>query len=83
LKPLASVNGQAALFCTLRLLDNGDCCAIADAVAADGGGFNLRQMYVTRTPKSARTVNDVLQAAGLGADQIVAGAMSLLQLTAS
>jgi transketolase len=57
--------------------------SIADAVAADGGGFNLRQMYVTHTPKSGRTVSDVLQAAGLSADQVVAGALALLQLTAT
>ncbi len=57
--------------------------ALADAVAADGGGFNLRQMYVRQTPKSARTTEDVLAAAELSADHIVQQAMSLLELSAT
>ncbi len=57
--------------------------AIADAVAADGGGFTLRQMTVTSIPKSGRTPDEVLKAAGLDSASIVQQAMSLLQLTAN
>ena len=55
--------------------------AIADAVSADGGGFNVRQMCVRRIPKSGKTPDDVLAYCGLSAEHIVAQAMSLLQLT--
>jgi transketolase len=57
--------------------------AVADAVAADGGGFNVRQMFVRQIPKSGRTPAEVLSAAGLSADQIVTQAMSLLELSAT
>jgi transketolase len=57
--------------------------AVADAVAADGGGFNVRQMCVRNIPKSGRTPEDVLAAAGLSADHIVAQVMSLLKLSAA
>lgn len=55
--------------------------AVAEAIAADGGGFNLRQMYVRRIPKSGRTTDDVLRAAGLSAQDIVKQAMALLELS--
>src|SRR5262245_16875053 len=32
-KPLASVSGLAAEFCTLKLVESGDCCAICVAMA--------------------------------------------------
>ena len=32
LNPLASVSGLAGLFCTLRLFESGDCCAICVAI---------------------------------------------------
>jgi len=54
--------------------------AIADAVSADGGGFNICQMHVTRIPKSGRTPDDVMAYCGLGIDDIVSRAMSLLGL---
>jgi len=54
--------------------------AVADAVSADGGGFNVCQMHVRRIPKSGKTPEDVLEYCGLTADHIVAKAMSLLQL---
>ncbi|MEX0777728.1 MAG: transketolase [Phycisphaeraceae bacterium] len=57
--------------------------AIADAVAADGGGFNVRQMCVTNIPKSGRTPEDVLAYCGLSADHVVQQAMGLLQLSAT
>jgi transketolase len=57
--------------------------AVADAVSADGGGFNVNQMYVRRIPKSGKTPEDVLHYCGISADHIVHQAMSLLQLTAT
>src|SRR5690606_24176341 len=42
--------------------------AIADACGADGGGFNVVQMYVRHIPKSGRTPEEVMYAAGLSAD---------------
>src|SRR5204862_3318455 len=57
--------------------------AVADAVSADGGGFNVRQMFVKHIPKSGRTPDDVLKAAGLSADDIVTQAMALLELSAT
>jgi len=55
--------------------------AIADAVAADGGGFNVRQMHCRITPKSGRTPDEVMHYCGLSAAHIVQEAMSLLELT--
>ena len=54
--------------------------AIADAVCADGGGFTVEQMFVKRTPKSGRTPDDVLTAAGLSANHIVQTATRMLGL---
>ncbi|MEX2387226.1 MAG: transketolase [Phycisphaeraceae bacterium] len=55
--------------------------AVADAVAADGGGFTVRQMFVRNLPKSGRTPDEVLSYCGLSADHIVKEAMSMLQLS--
>ncbi|MCX5658694.1 MAG: transketolase [Planctomycetota bacterium] len=57
--------------------------AVADAAAADGGGFNVKQMFVRNIPKSGRTPEDVMNFCGLSADQIVAQALSLLKLTST
>jgi len=57
--------------------------AIADAVSADGGGFNVRQMFVRNIPKSGRTEDDVMKYCGLSVDDIVQEAMSLLELSAT
>ena len=54
--------------------------AVADAVSADGGGFNVCQMYVKRIPKSGRTADEVLTYCGLGVEQIVAQVLELLGL---
>ena len=54
--------------------------AIADVVSADGGGFNVHQMYVRNIPKSGRTIQDVLEYGGLSENDIVKAAMNLLQL---
>ena len=44
LKPFASVSGLAAVFCTFRLFESGDCCAIWTAIA----------WYVDAKPPNAR-----------------------------
>lgn len=53
--------------------------AVADAVAADGGGFTVKQMFVRHTPKSGKTEDDMMKAAGLSADDIVREAMLMLE----
>jgi transketolase len=57
--------------------------AIADAVAADGGGFKLQQMFVRNIPKSGRTPDEVLAYCGIGADDIAAQALRLLELSSA
>lgn len=57
--------------------------AVADAAAADGGGFTVKQMYVRNIPKSGRTPDDVLKYCGLTADDIVAQTLELLELAAN
>jgi transketolase len=51
--------------------------AVADALTAHGGSFTLKQMYVSRIPKSARVPEDELQYLGLTADDIVKTAQGL------
>lgn len=55
--------------------------AIADAVSADGGGFNVKQMYCQQIPKSGKRADDILKLCGLDAPSIVTQAMNLLELT--
>ncbi len=55
--------------------------AVADVAAEDGGGFTVQQMYVRRLPKSGRTADDVMAYCGLSASDIVAKAMSMLELS--
>ena len=52
--------------------------AIADALVEAGDAFTLRQMYVKRIPKSARTAEEMLKMTGLTADDIVRSTMELL-----
>lgn len=52
--------------------------AIAEALLESGDGFRLKQMHVTRIPKSARTPEEVLKMCNLTADDIVKNAMELL-----
>ena len=54
--------------------------AVADACAEDGGGFTVKQMHVTRLPKSGRTPEDVLAYCGLSVDHVVQGALQMLSL---
>jgi transketolase len=51
--------------------------AVAGALLESGDGFRLRQMHVTRIPKSARTPDEVLKMCGLTADDIDALAATL------
>jgi transketolase len=57
--------------------------AIADAVSADGGGFNVKQMHVKRLPKSGRTPEDLLKYCGLDAEEIAKEALALLEFSAA
>ncbi len=57
--------------------------AIADACADDGGGFTVKQMHVTRLPKSGRTTEDVLAYCGLSVEHVVQGALNMLSLSAT
>jgi len=54
--------------------------AVADALTASGDAFTLRQMYVKRIPKSAKTPEEVLAMCGLTAQDIVKEVMSALQV---
>ena len=54
--------------------------AVADAVSADGGGFNLHQMHVRRLPKSGRSTDDLMAYCGLSVEDIVGQAVQLLNL---
>ncbi|MGQ0629222.1 MAG: transketolase [Phycisphaerales bacterium] len=54
--------------------------AVADALTASGDAFTLRQMFVKRIPKSARTPDEVLAMCGLSAQDIVSETMKLLQV---
>jgi transketolase len=53
--------------------------AVADALAGQGGSCTLRQMFVRRIPKSARTPEDELKVLGLAADDIAKTAQGLLK----
>jgi len=54
--------------------------AVADALAEDGGGFTLEQMFVRRIPKSARSANEVMTMCGLSHTDIVRRACEMLQV---
>ena len=57
--------------------------AVADVAAEDGGGFTVQQLHVRRLPKSGRTADDVMAYCGVSAKDIVAKAMSMLELSAT
>ncbi len=54
--------------------------AVADALTGSGDSFTLRQMYVKRIPKSAKTPEEVLKMCGLTSEDIVKETMKLLQV---
>jgi transketolase len=57
--------------------------ALADAASADGGGFNVCQMYPRLIPKSGRTPDEVLSYCGVNVDQVVEAGMRLLELSSA
>jgi transketolase len=54
--------------------------AVADALTEDGGSFTLKQMYVKRVPKSARTADELMKMCGLSAQDIIRESCELLQV---
>ena len=52
--------------------------AIADALTESGDAFRLKQMHVTRIPKSAKTPDEMLKMCGLTAQDIVKETKKLL-----
>ena len=54
--------------------------AVAEALTESGDGFRLQQMHVRQIPKSARQPEQLLDACGLSAKDIVKQTMQLLQV---
>jgi transketolase len=54
--------------------------AVADALTGSGDAFTLRQMYVKRIPKSAKTPDEILKYCGLSSADIVQETMKMLQV---
>jgi transketolase len=52
--------------------------AVADALLDSGDAFKLKQMYVKRIPKSARTPEEMLKMCGLTAADIAKTAKAML-----
>ncbi|MBX3353432.1 MAG: transketolase [Phycisphaeraceae bacterium] len=52
--------------------------AVADAMTESGDAFTLKQMFVRRIPKSARTPEEVMDMCELSHKHIVAGVLELL-----
>jgi transketolase len=64
----------------LTLEDNyggGFGAAVASALTAHGGAFQVTQMFVRRIPKSGRAPDDLLRFLGLSSDDIVRAAAEL------
>jgi transketolase len=57
--------------------------AVADACAASGDAFTVKQMHVTRIPKSARSPESILRMCGLHYTDITQTAASLLGVAAT
>jgi transketolase len=57
--------------------------AVADACAASGDAFTVKQMHVTRIPKSARSPESILRMCGLHYTDITQSAASLLGVAAT
>lgn len=56
--------------------------AVADVLTESGDAFSLKQMHVSRIPKSARTPEQELAYCGLTADDITGACMQLLEVGA-
>ena len=52
--------------------------AVAEACSSSGDGFNLKQLHVTRIPKSARSEIAILKQCGLDATSIARAAATML-----
>lgn len=52
---------------------------VAEVLLEHGGNYKIKQMYVTRIPKSGRTTDDLIRYVGLSSDDIVANAKALLE----
>ncbi|TVQ65251.1 MAG: transketolase [Phycisphaerales bacterium] len=57
--------------------------AVADALTEGGDAFTLKQMFVQRIPKSARTPEEMLEMCGLSSSHIVNECMSMLGVGAA
>ncbi|QQE11600.1 transketolase [Planctomycetota bacterium] len=55
--------------------------AVADVIAADGGGFEVNQMFVKKCPKSALSGDEMLNACGLGVEDVVREAKEMLGIS--
>ncbi|MFZ5829033.1 MAG: transketolase [Planctomycetota bacterium] len=67
--------------CVLTVEDNYGAAfgsAVAEALAAEGNGFHVHQMFVRTLPKSGRTPEDVLEYLRLSPEDIAEAAISLL-----
>jgi hypothetical protein len=53
---------------------------VADALTESGDAFTLKQMFVRRIPKSAKTPQEMLQMCGLTSQDIVNETLKLLQV---
>jgi transketolase len=54
--------------------------AVSDALTDSGDAFTLKQMYVKKIPKSAKTEAEMMQMCGLTPQDIVKTAMAMLQV---
>ena len=57
--------------------------AVADACAASGDAFTVKQLHVSRIPKSARSPESILRMCGLHYTDITKSAASLLGVVAT
>lgn len=54
--------------------------AVADAITESGDGFTLKQIHVTRIPKSARSEDAIMKMCGLSADDIAKSVLNVLEV---
>ncbi len=54
--------------------------AVAGVAAASGDGFTVKQMHVTRMPKSGKTPDELMRLCGLDVDSITKEALGMLAL---
>lgn len=51
---------------------------VAEVLMEHGGSYKIKQMYVTRIPKSGRTTDDLMRYVGLSSEHIAAASRALL-----